>query len=190
MHELTADALEALLRRLGPDRDQAAVAYEQIRRRVVRLFEYRGCPDAEALADETMSRVGRRLAGGVEIRAADPYAYFAGVAGIVYREVVRQEQNERSALRALPAPAPVDLDPRLACLDRCLDGLPATNRALVLDYHATEGQERIRDRARLAEERGIDLNALRVRVHRLRQELEACVARCLGKGSGPGDTEQ
>jgi DNA-directed RNA polymerase specialized sigma24 family protein len=192
--ELTGPALDALLARLGPDRERAAAAYEGVRRRLVRLFEWRGWTDAEGLADETIDRVGRRLAEGLEIRAEDPYAYFAGVASLVLREVARRAERERVAARELPLmPTPPEQDPRLPCLDRCLDGLSPVNRELVLGYYASEEAVHVAARARLARSHGMEAGTLRVRVHRLRQGLEECVARCAretgGRNvSGQGDT--
>jgi DNA-directed RNA polymerase specialized sigma24 family protein len=187
--ELTERTLEALLARLGPDRDEAAQAYEAIRQRLIRLFEYRGCADAAALADETMSRVARRLAEGVEIRAAEPYAYFAGVASMVFREVLRRREREQAALRARPSPGTdAAAEDRMACLEKCLEQLPPPARELVLAYHGGEGRERIEGRVTLARDYGLDLNALRVRVHRLRERLEECVRERLRNLSGSGDT--
>jgi len=187
--DLTERAFDALLSRLGGDRDQAAEAYEAIRRRLIRLFEFRACADAAALADETMSRVARRLAEGVEIHAPDPYSYFAGVASLVFREVVRRAEREHAALRSAPSTCPdAAAEERLRSLEGCLEELPAQARQLVLAYHTGEGRERIEARAHLAREHGLDLNALRVRVHRLREALEDCVRTRLRNVGGMADT--
>ncbi len=178
--ELTAAGFDSLLARLGADRESAGLAYEHIRRRLIRLFEWRGAADPAALADETMSRVARRIAEGIEIRAEDPYAYVAGVAHFVFKEVARRARHEREAAQALALPEPSPPDRRMACLERCLDTLPAPGRDLLLDYYDGEGRPRIERRARLAASLGLDGNALRVRVHRLRENLESCLTRCLG----------
>jgi hypothetical protein len=180
---LTGPALDALLARLGPDRVLAAEAYEQVRLRLVRLFEWRAWEDPVALADETIDRVARRLAEGVEIRADDPWAYFAGVASLVLREVARRGERERAALREIPPPAAPAPDPRVPCLERCLDAMSGRNRDLVLGYYAAEGTQ-IDSRARLARAQGLEPGALRVRVHRLRLALEECVQGCLREEGG------
>lgn len=182
--ELTPAALASLLAFLGPEEEAAARAYERIRRRLLKIFEWRGCDRPEELTDETFDRVARKLAEGLEVEADDPLRYFCGVAYRVFKEVLREEQKGRSALaeiRRLPPPAAADpeAERRLGCLDACLGEVEPAQRDLVLRYHAGDGRERIDDRHALAEELDVPLNALRIRVHRLRVKLEACVRACL-----------
>jgi len=181
---LTPEAFEALLRQLAPDRERAGELYEIIRHKLVRLFEWRGCASPEDLADVTFNRVARRLEEGVELRAPDPYGYFCGVAHLVYKEVLRKAAREHSALARgdWPPPAAEEDEPsdaRLECLRRCLAELPPDQRDLVLRYH--QGEHNIRNRQQLAREAGIPMNALRIRVHRVRRKLESCVHACLGR---------
>jgi RNA polymerase sigma factor (sigma-70 family) len=179
---LTPEELEALLTFLDPDREKAAEIYETIRRRLVRLFEWRGLAFPEDLADETINRVARRIAGGVEVRSENPYGYFCGVAHLVCKEVMRRAARERIALdQGDWAPPPPDeeeeSDGRLECLRRCLSHLPGDQQRLVLRYH--QEQDHIRSRQALSQELGIPMNALRIRVHRIRRKLEDCVQECL-----------
>ena len=51
----------------------------------------------------------------------------------------------------------------------------------MLDYHQGEGGQRIRNRRRLAQSLEVPMNALRIRVHRLRSRLEACVRDCMDR---------
>lgn len=175
---MTPEGFEALLSFLGPDRDTAGEKYVEIRRKLVRLFEWRGCDGPEDLADETINRVARRLAEGVELRSENPYGYFCGVAHLVFKEVLRRAARERAALesgdwQALPAPDAEESDPRLGCVRHCLEELPEDQRRIVLLYH--QGENNIRTRKELSEELGIPMNALRIRVHRIRRRLEECV---------------
>jgi len=187
---LTPETFEALLRFLSPDRDQGAVKYEEIRHRLVRLFEWRGFGMAEELADETMDRVARRLTEGVDVRSSDPYGYFCGVAHLVSKEVARRVGRERAALeREEWQPTALtgndeEEDDRLACLRHCLERLPEDQRLLVLRYHQED--DHIRSRQTLSQEMGVPMNALRIRVHRIRRKLEECVAACLRAGSTRG----
>lgn len=179
---LTSESLEALLGFLHGDRQQAGLQYETIRRRLVRLFEWRGFGNAEDLADETFNRVARRIQEGTEVRSADPYGYFCGVAHLLSKEVARRAARERAALeREEWQPVAVaeepDDDDRLACLRRCLQRLPDDQRHLVLRYH--QENDHIRSRQMLSQELGIPMNALRIRVHRVRRKLEDCVGECL-----------
>ncbi|HEV7784497.1 MAG TPA: hypothetical protein VGQ28_04115 [Thermoanaerobaculia bacterium] len=184
---LTPESFEILLTQLGPDRERAGELYESIRRRLIRLFEWRGCACPEDLADETFNRVARKLAAGVELHSADPYSYFCGVAHLLFKEVLRSAARERRAFDTygdllLPTALPVvpDEEPgdrRLDCLRKCLTALPEEQRDLVLKYHQGEGN--IRNRKALSQELGIPMNALRIRVHRVRRRLEECLDSCL-----------
>ena len=190
---VTPESFGALLRFLGSDREQAAVRYETIRRRLVRLFEWRGFGNPEDLADETIDRVARRIHEGIEVRSSDPYSYFCGVAYLVSKEVGRRVSRERMALEcevrerdgwqpASPVDEPED-DGRLGCLRRCLQRLPDEQRLLVLRYH--QESDHIRSRQALSQELGIPMNALRIRVHRIRRKLEQGVRECLRHRFGP-----
>ena len=69
----------------------------------------------------------------------------------------------------------VELEPdyRLGPLRACLDILETDQRRLLLRYH--QDDQRIRSRKDMCDELGIPMNALRIRVHRLRRKVEACV---------------
>lgn len=163
---------------LHPDRDEAGKMYEEIRRRLVRLFEWRGCACPEELTDETFDRVARRLAGGLALkRSENPYAYFCGVAHHVYQETVRREARERKSLESGDWPPShqdeEDPDYRLDHLRHCLERLGTSQSRLLLSYYRDE--PRIQSRKRLCRELRIEMNALRIRVHRLRKKVESCV---------------
>jgi DNA-directed RNA polymerase specialized sigma24 family protein len=181
---LTAETFDILLAQLDPDRERAGELYETIRRKLVRLFEWRGCVSPEDLADETFNRVARRLSEGVELRSNDPYGYFCGVAHLLYKEVLRRAAREHRAIEsgAWPSPSMTDddetADPRLERLRRCLQRLPPDQRDLVLRYYQgnnDQGEHNIRVRQALASDLGVPMNALRIRVHRARRKLESCV---------------
>lgn len=182
--ELTGEALESLLTLLDDDREQAAHKYEQIRRRLVQLFLWRGSRVPEELADETINRVARKLGEGLEIQSEDPYRYFCGVAHLVFKELLRRDQRQRRSLQEIrhhpmPEPATPDTEERLVCLERCLAKLERGDRELILQFYRGEKSRRISRRKDLAARLGISVNALRVRAHRLRAKLETCTAACL-----------
>jgi DNA-directed RNA polymerase specialized sigma24 family protein len=184
-HGLGGSGFERLLALLDADRERAGERYEVIRRKLTKFFEWRGCLRPDELADETIDRVARRLADGELILADDPAGYFHGVAQNVLRETWARARREPEPLADAPE-VPEDRAPgagealaerRLACLDRCLQRLAPESRRLVLAYYG-EGHA-IRNRRALAAELGIAPNALRIRMHRLRARLEACVQACL-----------
>jgi DNA-directed RNA polymerase specialized sigma24 family protein len=186
---LTPEGFEALLSQLDPDRERAGEIYETIRYKLVRLFEWRGCASPEDLADETINRVARRLSEGVELRSNDPYGYFCGVAHLLFKEVLRRVSREQRALTSgdwPPPPADEEepSDRQLECLRRCLSRLPADQGDLVLRYYkgnSDSGESNIRNRQQLARQAGIPMNALRIRIHRIRRKLESCVQACLNR---------
>jgi len=181
---MNRECLERLLALFDPDPAKAARHYQLLRKKLTRLFEWRGARFPEDLADETISRVARKLDEGVEIRSDDPFRYFCGVAHMVFKEVLRERKRERQLLDPgnwAPSQAPYEEpdDERMAFLKECLERLPEGNRHLILAYHEGERRERIENRRLLADELDIPLNALRIRVHRIRAKLERCVKKRL-----------
>lgn len=181
---MTADEFGHLLALLGSDRERGGEGYEGVRLRLIRSFERKGCSIPEELADETFDRVARKAAQpGFRLEKPDPYGYIAGVARLVFLEYLRRNKETQFDPEAeIPQPVPPDPDPRVFCLRRCLRDLPAHDRQLLFDFHA--GEDRIRSRRRLAERLGCSPNALRIRVHRVLNELKKCLAICL---AGPGE---
>jgi DNA-directed RNA polymerase specialized sigma24 family protein len=177
--DLTREALDRLLAWLDLDRQRAGEHYEQIRAKLIKFFDWRRCPFPEECADETINRVARKVDEGVEVNV-DPKNFFFGVAQFVLREQWKQPARVETDFERLPAGSePRDLERNHHCLDGCLDTLPPPNRELVVQFYQGNGRSKIENRQKLAESLGIPLNALRIRVHRLRIKLEACVTQCL-----------
>lgn len=175
-----------LLRLLAGDPRQAEREYQRLRRRLIRLFQWRGCAFPEDLADETLSRVAHKVGEGLEIRADDPFRYCCGVAFRVFQERLREEARWRRGAeeledetRLVSAPDIEEPDDTRRCLRDCLDRLDATKRSLILRYYEGETRIRIENRKRMAHELGIPPGALRSRLRRLRSELEGCLTTCL-----------
>ena len=93
---LTQEAFDKLLLRLDTDRIQAAKKYEQIRRRLMKAFEWNDCLCPADLADETINRVARKLQEGEEIRNLE--AYFSAFAKHVLQEYWRELKREPVSL--------------------------------------------------------------------------------------------
>lgn len=175
---LTKEAFDGLLAWLDADPVAAARKYEQIRRALIRFFECRRCVTPGEQTDQVIDRVARRLAEGADIYAADPYSYFQGVAVRVFQEYLRRERVPVE----IPMPLPEDaarMRRRLECMERCLESLPAETRAMMLDYCSVDKASKRRQRESLAARLGMTVNSLRIRVHRVREQLEGCVAGCL-----------
>ena len=67
-------------------------------------------------------------------------------------------------------------------MERCFDTLPPESRNLVSRYYGVGEDDRARARRELAGALGLPVNALRLRVHRVRLHLEACLRSCLAAG--------
>src|SRR4051794_15823675 len=166
---LTQDAWDQLLRALDPDVAQAAARYERLRRCLIALYRGRALPDPEHLADQALDGMARSLADpGCDVGTA-----LREVAHRVGDAAHRSHRARVIALAALPAAhGPDEADDPLARLCRCLDELPELDRWSLLAYEGADG-DHSRRRQALAAELGIPVNALRVRMHRLRVRLLA-----------------
>jgi DNA-directed RNA polymerase specialized sigma24 family protein len=181
---LSREAFAALLARMDPDPERAGDRYEEARLRLIKFFQWRHAASPEDLADETIDRVSRSLEEDDALQPRNWPAFWHGFA----RNVLREEWKKRIDVRQPPAAPAFTTGPgrdeetrefRLACLDRCLRGLSDESRTLILQYYQLRKGAQIEHRKRLAEERGIPLNALRLRVHRIRGKLEAAMRSCL-----------
>jgi len=181
---LTQQAFEKLLTCFSPDREQAGMEYETTRRKLIRFFASRSVESADVQADETINRVARRIDEGQQID--NLLGYFYGVARMVFKETIKEKERtpvpiDEVAPQVLrhKAPEPIEPDQRLLCFDRCLETLPPESRLLILEYYEGEGRIKIERRQELADRLRIPLNALRIRVHRIRLSLEQCIQNCL-----------
>lgn len=182
-----AEGYRRLLELLDESPTRAERKYRRLREKLIRLFLWRGRAFPEDLADETLSRVARKIGEGLEIRSEDPYRYCCGVAFRVFQETLRERKKQQQQAAELQnqaaATTPPDLegpDARHRCLRDCLGEMNARSRALILRYYQ-EGPSgtHIETRKRLAEELGIPPGALRSRARRARAKLESCLVSCL-----------
>jgi DNA-directed RNA polymerase specialized sigma24 family protein len=176
--------LENLLLWLGPNTDSGALKYVEVRQRLIALFKFRGCSGPEELADQTLDRTARAILKPGFAFEGDPMAYLRGVARNVYLESRRKSrivgQDVSHEIDSVPQPV-VDnsgIEPLFLCLDRCLAQLAEDKRTLLLRYYQGERSAKIDGRLQLAQERGLELNALRIQVFRLRNVVRQCVERC------------
>ena len=107
--DLTPQAFDGLLALLGSDRDQAAARYLEIRRNLVRLFEWRGCSTPEEYADETINRCARKIGDGEVIR--DPGTYCVGIARMLLLEMSRDRALQARTLDEAPEPHVIPDEP-------------------------------------------------------------------------------
>lgn len=168
---------EQLLAWLDEDPDQAGKKYEEIRFQLITIFISRGCRISEELADKTIDRVARKVKDIAGVYVGDPALYFYGVAKMIYLEYVR---SKPLSLPRSPFQSEKDSEQRYKCPQSCIDKLSPANRELILSYY-DQGQADEDNRGKLAARMGLELNALWVRVHRIREKLRGCVTECLKK---------
>lgn len=172
--DLMSDDFEKFLIWLDPSREQAGRAYEKIRTGLIRMFGHYECAAAEELADETINRVIRSVHRIANSYVGEPMAYFYAVARRLRFEQQRRPvtvglDDNHSPVSAMLDEASEEDDRRL---EWAMNRLSASDRELILRYYQGEGRGKIDHRQRLAEELGVGLNALRIRVHRIRTELK------------------
>lgn len=185
---LTGERFDRLLSALADDRAAAADRYASLARRLAAYFRWQRCDDAERLADDVMDRMARRLSEGEAV--ANLGAYALGVARLVAKEAraraVRADRAGRDFARQTQSTAGHD-EAAHRCLDRCLHRLSPDRQRHLLAYYGNDVGGRIDARRRLADALGVSPTALRNRMLRLRQDLEACMTGCLAPGGATHD---
>jgi DNA-directed RNA polymerase specialized sigma24 family protein len=178
-----------MLEWLDEGADSRGEKYLEMRRRLVWFFARKRCLDPDALADETLNRVARRLDEEGGITDATPAHYCYIVAKYVLLEQFRNPDHrpigpagDVSSVAVSSASQPdVDAQGRervLQCLDRCLGQLTSDDRTLILEYYRGSERIKIDNRRGLATRLGITPNALSIRACRIRNRLERCVKDC------------
>ncbi|MGH9938028.1 MAG: RNA polymerase sigma factor [Blastocatellia bacterium] len=190
---LTQEALNLLLAMLDTNPEKAWEKYEEIRRKLIKYFEFhRGSPP-DVLADKTIDRVARKVADGEAIR--DIEAYTMRVAWHIVQEYWRSNETKTISIEGLEQDWPLDIpNPeekmlragterqekiRLECMGQCLDKLSPDELNLMRQYQMGEKSKRSENRKKLAEKLGITRLALRLQVYQIRIRLRACLDKCV-----------
>jgi len=181
------ESFEEILAWLDPDREAAATMYVQLRYDLANIFKWRACSDPEGLTDEVFDRVAKKVHEVRPTYVGDPRLYFRAVANNVVRENLKKAKTQVS-LDDDELPEPIttkcEEDDTLdmeECLQSCLPKLSPKNRKLIVAYYANEKQAKIDNRSELAQQLGISVETLRVKVYRIRVSLQECIERCLDR---------
>src|SRR5262249_26738102 len=171
---------------LNPDHDKAGLKYEDIRRNLIRILGRRGSLDAEELADKAFDRVIEHLPNIIDTYTGEPAKYIVRVAiNLCHEHQKKPHPMPESDIKKPPRYSPKNNDEKWNrerlhhCLDECLKKLHDAQRELILDYYSKDKKEKIENRKRIAVYLGISLNALAIRVFRIRDALESCLKDCL-----------
>jgi len=185
------DGFDEILTWLDPNRELAATMYMQLRHDVARIFLWNRCSDPEGLTDEVFDRVARKVHNLRQTYDGDPRLFFYGVARNLVKETAKRVKTHASfddAGATLRVRAQVEVDEeeesaqvREHCLQLCLNELSREQRRLILEYYAIDEQGKISHRARIARQLGVSIETLRVRVYRIRVQLEECIEQCLDR---------
>jgi DNA-directed RNA polymerase specialized sigma24 family protein len=159
--------------------DSGGRSYVVMHARLVGYFARKGCRAPEDLADETLSRVARRLDEEGTITNVLPAQYCYIVARFVLLEYLRSADRQHVAVgfdvRDHGADAGAERREQLmARLDACLAALTPADRDLIVAYYAGDGPSRILARRDLAATLALSGNALTIKASRLRERLRSC----------------
>jgi DNA-directed RNA polymerase specialized sigma24 family protein len=194
---LAESAFSRLLRWLDDGDDSHGAGYVHMRQRLVAYFERRGRTSADALVDETFNRVSRTLDVSGRVLVRPPARYCFIVARYVFLEDVRRERrcvpfdDGRGDLE--PGADAVEVqaltlrrERQLTTLECCLERLTQEQRDLVIEYYQGAKRQRIERRREIARRMGISMNALGIRMSRLRSRLHACMR----ASADPGESRE
>jgi hypothetical protein len=187
-------SFDDLLTWLSPNRNEAGQKYKEIYYKLVKFFEWNGCHTPEECADKTIDTIARKIEEGPLIRdskgevVTKKDSYVFGVAKRILW-AYRRDQKEIEIVDLMDADIPVyneDVSVR-DCRTYCLGELDKYHPQewKLLNHYYRGGKISKRRRLRIAKKLGMSLNALVIRVSRIKEELwpeyETCMKNCLRK---------
>ena len=176
---------ERMLSHLDPDPSLAWDKYGEIRRMLAKYFECNHCSDPNELANESLSRVAKKLRTEPILNIC---GYARRVAHFVRLEDLRDREREVAIDENSGGPDAlideadpeqrivdkIDHEVSLTCLRECLAKLNEADRKLVVGYYSADEGMKIQLRRTLAQGAGISMGALWTHMNRLRTRLERC----------------
>lgn len=183
-----SEEFQTLLDWLSEDREKAAAEYIKIRDGLMRFFRFKGCSDTQTLADETLDRVAKKIHTFDESGNVKKITIIYGFANNVSHEHLRKRKNERERLKNselnkknIYESYAEENELGLECMNVCLRELSDEDRAIFIEYYAPENAKNSVARKKLAGRLGCEMNALHVRVFRIRKVLMKCIEKCMKK---------
>ncbi len=176
IRDLSEEGFFRLLARLDADPALAGQEYEKLRGRLIFFFERKGCRIPAELCDETINRIARKVEERLEIEDLSKFSY--GVARLVLLEHWNDPKREWDQLddRLSSSDSDWEFDEhRLECMKKCLQSLSPEDRDLIVKNCSLNkiGKEELARTLRLT------INALRLKVFRIRTKLHQCRENCL-----------
>lgn len=181
---LTKESFEYFLSRLDTDPESAAQRYLDLRDRLIYFFEGRQCDEPVAWADEVINRVVWRLREGEKIQQIEAYAlgvarfalkeYFRHQRAVISLPEISLQETWQASQQAEELTRQQHERERLyGAMRQCLLSLPAPLRELLIEYYSAQGREQTEQRRAMAKKRGLSDNALYLKIHRIREKLDA-----------------
>lgn len=185
-NQLKKVEFKELLNWFSPDEKIAGEEYEKIRTGLERYFRYRGCSDPDNLADTTINRVSSRLSTLDLSNDTTKISIFYGFAKNIYREyltkVSKLDFHKNPDFDYYKEFSFGDEENNVfECLDKCLSTITDDEKQLIISYYSKDKGDKINLRKKMAKQMEITLNALHVRVYRIKNVLKTCIENCLKK---------
>jgi hypothetical protein len=176
--EVTAEPFTALLAFLSTeDPNEAHNHYLRLHQKLAGYFRLKGMADPVTDADDALDRAGKKILEGVPIPDIDRFCM--GIARNVVLERSRNKRREESAFLHFFEHSQNDnalIDRITNLMKPCFESLEPDDRDVLNSYcKVPAGKSRAEHRRALAESLKSTIAALRIRVTRLRRELENCV---------------
>lgn len=169
------DSFDELLMRMEPGCSGAEEAYKRCRHKLIKFFQWRSCEDSEGLADDTVARLVQNHSSGTEIHSHNQYSYLYGIAFHVFQEFLRQKRKVEQIKDNWRLPGHIP-DKYLDCKKMCFEALSSDKQELLERYYGSNATP-----DDIAKALGISVGALRLRIHRIKEELRPCYRNCRGR---------
>ena len=173
---LSQEAFSQLLARLNADPALAGEEYEKLRARLIYFFELKGCRVPAELGDETINRLARKIEAGYEIEDLFKFSY--GMARLVMLEYWSDPNRKWEQLdEQLPSKGEnqASNEHGLMCRKKCLLALSPEEQDLIIKNCTLNKKGKVE----VAKALGLTINALRLRVFRIRTKLQVCYKNCM-----------
>jgi DNA-directed RNA polymerase specialized sigma24 family protein len=170
---LTSAALAKFLAHLDPNPSAAEEKFAALHGRLAKYFELNRCTDPEHAADVTIDRGIRKIDQGATVPGIG--AFLFGIARFVLKELrasMPAAQPLPPDIAAVESQDIFELELHVRCLDTCLVKLEPDSRDLFLLYYGEGTRESLPDRYNST------MNALRIRVFKVKKILHQCVNNC------------
>lgn len=175
---MDSDHFDALLRVLDANTVAAGLGYRQLHQRLIHFFRLNNASDPEALADEALDRLGRRIGMLQPDDIGSPQAFALGIGRHLLQEDQRKQRRESEAATEWAAYTLANdghHEELLHALDHCMALMREDQRQLLQSYYQWTGRQKIEHHRQLAEKLGLTMNAMRNRLMRARTELDKCL---------------